>query len=157
MMAANRSTSGQSTYDCSRNRTVGWISLALGAATGLLLGLWSFDGPVSVPSWLGDYADTSRRLARLGHISLFGLGILNLLLSTELPRCALGARATRLASVAMNLGNGLMPITLFAAVVYHPVKFALPLPALAVTLALVVTAFGVCTVRGKDIGRKDQS
>jgi len=121
------------------------------------MGLWSFDGPVGIPSWLGDYADTPRRLVRLGHISFFGLGILNLLLATELPRIALGNRATRWASTAMNLGNVLLPITLFTSAVYHPVKYVLPLPALAVTLALVVTAFGVCTARWKDSNRKDPS
>src|SRR5947209_10364331 len=61
------------------NRRVGWVSTCLGAATGLILGLWSFDGPFAVPGWLGAYDQTGRRLARLGHIAFFGLGILNIL------------------------------------------------------------------------------
>ena len=60
--------------------------MAVGIATGLVMGLWSFDGPVPVPAWLGEYGDTPRRLARLGHIAFLGLGILNLLLDHELPR-----------------------------------------------------------------------
>ena len=51
------------------NRAVGWSSLALGAVTGLILGRWSFDGPMAMPEWLGDHGDTPRRLARLGHIA----------------------------------------------------------------------------------------
>ena len=48
------------------NRTIGWASLAVGIATGLVMGLWSFDGPLPPPAWLGEYGDTPRRLyARL--------------------------------------------------------------------------------------------
>ena len=124
------------------NRTVGWSSLALGAITGLILGLWSFDGPVTVPQMLGDYADTSRRLARLGHIAFFGLGILNLLIARELPASALRTAQRRIVSLAMNLGNLLLPPTLFAAAAYRPLKYVMPGPALAVTLALILAAYG---------------
>ena len=123
------------------NRVVGWASLAVGAGTGLILGLWSFDGPFAVPDWLGDYGDTSRRLARLGHIAFFGLGILNLLLARELPGLKDGAR--RIAAHTMNFGNVFLPLTLFAAAAWHPLKYLMPLPASAVFVALAVTAMGV--------------
>ena len=126
------------------NRTVAWASLALGALSGLVLGTWSFDGPVEVPAWLGDYGDTSRRLARLAHISLFGLGILNLLVVRELPRCALRNREKLTASIAMNFGNMFLPLTLIAAAIYHPMQYAMSVPSLSVTLALVITTYGVC-------------
>jgi len=111
-------------------------------ATGLVMGLWSFDGPLSVPAWLGDYDDTSRRLARLGHIAFIGLGILNILLARELPAVVPAARR-RLASVAMNAGNVLMPITLFAAAAYRPAKYALAIPSLLVFVALTLVAWSV--------------
>ncbi len=116
------------------------MSLAVGAGTGLILGLWSFDGPMLVPVWIGEYGDTSRRMVRLGHIAFFGLGILNILLARELPR--LSDRAGRIASPAMNFGNVFLPLTLFAAAAYPPLKYLLPLPALGVFLALVAAAFG---------------
>ncbi len=56
------------------NRIVAWASISAGAGTGLIMGLWSFAGPVPVPEVLGEYTDVSRRLARLGHIAFFGLG-----------------------------------------------------------------------------------
>ncbi len=123
------------------NRTIGWVSLALGAATGLTLGLWSFDGPMAVPAWIGEYGDTSRRMLRLGHIAFFGLGILNILLARELPR--LSARTRRIASPTMNFGNVFLPLTLFAAAAYSPLKYLLPFPALAVFLALAAVALGL--------------
>ncbi|MBT5874026.1 MAG: hypothetical protein HOH43_11465 [Candidatus Latescibacteria bacterium] len=107
------------------------------------MGLWSFDGPLPVPSWLGEYGDTSRRLARLGHIACFGLGILNILIAQELPRLSLANRTRKIAANAMNLGNIFLPLTLFAAAAYHPVKYFMSLPASAVSLALVITAYGV--------------
>jgi len=94
------------------NRTVGWISLVVGIATGLVMGLWSFDGPMTTPAWLGEYGDTARRLARLGHIAFIGLGIINILIAHELPQSALNTRGRRLASRHMNFGNIVLPITL---------------------------------------------
>lgn len=130
------------------NRAVGWISLALGVFSGLVLGLWSFDGPVGVPEWLGDYGDTSRRLARLGHIAFFGLGFLNLFLARELGALKLDDGQRRAASVAMNFGNIFLPITLFAASFYHPLKYMMPMPALAVALAMTLAAWGAVRAKG---------
>lgn len=124
------------------NRTIGWWSLAAGVATGLVLGLWSFDGPLPVPAWLGAYDDTARRLARLGHIAFVGLGMLNILLARELPQSTLDDSRRRLASRAMNLGNLLLPVLLFAAAAFPPVKYALAVPATAVFLALCLAAWG---------------
>jgi hypothetical protein len=124
------------------NRSIGWASIAVGIATGLVMGLWSFDGPLPTPSWLGEYGDTSRRLARLGHIAFIGLGILNILLARELAQSSLTARGRRLASVSMNLGNVLLPITLFAAAAWHPAKYAMGLPATAVFIAMILAAWG---------------
>ncbi len=120
----------------------------MGAGTGLVMGLWSFDGPAPTPAWLGEYGDTSRRLARLGHIALFGLGILNLLLARELPHLALGVRARRTAALAMSFGNVFLPLTLFGAAAYHPVKYLMGLPASAVFLALAIGLWGVCRQGG---------
>ena len=124
------------------NRTVGWASLAVGVATGLVMGLWSFDGPLPTPVWLGAYGDTPRRLARLGHIAFIGLGTINILLARELTESSLGDPARRLASGAMNLGNVLLPITLFAAAAWRPAKYAMGLPATAVFVALSLAAWG---------------
>jgi hypothetical protein len=124
------------------NRFVGWTCIAVGVATGLVLGLWSFDGPVDVPRWIGSYEDTSRRLVRLGHIAFLGLGILNLLLSRELPGSSLGPRAKRVASVSMNFGNIFLPLTLFASGAYRPLKIFMAPPAISVFVALVLVTYG---------------
>jgi hypothetical protein len=117
--------------------------MVVGATTGLIMGLWSFNGPMETPTWIGEYGDVSRRLARLGHIAFFGLGMINVLLARELTRASLNTVAHRAASVTMNFGNIFLPLTLFAAAAYHPAKYLLPVPATSVTVALIITAYAV--------------
>jgi hypothetical protein len=125
-----------------RNRVVGWTSLAVGVGVGLVLGLWSFDGPLKPPAWIGEYGDTSRRLVRLGHIAFIGLGLIDILIERELVRSALGGRSRAVASWSMAVGNVLLPVTLFGAAIYLPVKWVMGLPASLVFLALLLAAFG---------------
>jgi hypothetical protein len=139
------------------NRRVGWVSACVGVATGMTMGLWSFDGPLAPPDWLGEYGDTARRLARLGHIAFFGLGILDILLAHELGRSALGPRGKGLASWAMILGNIFLPLTLFASAWYRPIKYAMGAPVLAVFVALVLAAYGACAGAGTEGGRNDDN
>lgn len=129
--------------DFNINRKVGWVSLVVGAVTGLIMGLWSFDGPVSVPQVVGDYDALSRRLIRLGHIACFGLGILNILIARELPQAALADNTKKLASRAMNFGNIFLPTTLFAGATIRPAKYLMSFPAVAITVALIITAYGL--------------
>jgi len=124
------------------NRRIGWTSLAVGVGTGLVMGMWSFDGPMGVPEWLGAYDSVGRRLARLGHIAFIGLGILDILLAWELPRLGLAPGAKRAAARLMIVGNVLLPPTLFAAAACRPLKFALPVGAISVFVSLVIAARG---------------
>jgi|TARA_B100000315_G_C14583683_1_gene591826 hypothetical protein len=125
------------------NRSVGWWSFVFGVFSGLLMGLWSFGGPVPEPGWVGGYDDLARRFLRLGHIAFFGLGFLNLHLARALPEIALGPAWRRTASRAMNFGNITLPAGLIWAAAWEPAKYVLPLPALSVFAALIVVAVGL--------------
>lgn len=129
------------TDEFARNRQIAWAGMAVGAALGMVMGLWSFNGPMLAPSFLGDYDSTARRLARLGHIACFGLGFINLLLARELP--SLSPRSRRVAGWAMNAGNIGLPAVLLLASGWEPIKFLLPVPAACVLVALTLTAKGV--------------
>jgi hypothetical protein len=122
----------------SANARVGWFSLAIRAITGLVLGIWSFRGPVPVPDWIGRYDALPRRLLRLGHIAFFGLGILNIRFAAHLdrPRAAAFPRALG----AMTFGNVALPLTLIGAAVFEPAKHLMAVAALPVAYALVVEA-----------------
>ena len=44
--------------DCSlgrSNRAVAWTGICLGAGSGMIMGLWAFDGPLSPPARFVDY------------------------------------------------------------------------------------------------------
>ena len=56
------------------NLVSAWVGLLLGFASGALMGL-----KFHQPDWLGGYASFPRRMIRLGHISFFGLGMVNLM------------------------------------------------------------------------------
>lgn len=124
------------------SRAIALTSLLLGAVSGLVIGLWSFGGPLPEPAWIGGYSDLPRRLIRLAHIALFALGMINLMLARQHAGFDLPARTTRLALAAMNFGNLLMPTLLFATVFLPEVKYLLALPALAVSIALAIAAYG---------------
>lgn len=121
---------------------MGWSSIAVGIATGLVIGLWSFDGPVATPAWIGEYTDTSRRLLRLGHIAFIGLGLLSILLADELGRSSLSARGRELASRLMVAGNVFLPVLLVGAAAWRPLKYLMGLPATCVFVAMVLAAWG---------------
>ncbi len=128
--------------DADFSRAIALTSLFLGAASGLVIGLWSFGGPLPEPAWVGGYSELPRRLIRLGHIALFALGMINLMLARQHAGFGLPERTTRLALAAMNIGNLLMPALLFATVFLPAMKYLLAAPALAVTLALAIAAHG---------------
>jgi hypothetical protein len=138
--AAFRSTGAEGPPGLEPNRRIAWAVMSVGALTGLVMGLWSFDGPVPVPGWLGEYGSTARRLVRLGHIACFGIGILNLLLVAEAEKKPSMTPGLRWASRCMNLGNIGLPLGLFAAAVVSPLKYAMAVPATAVTVALLLVA-----------------
>ena len=50
-----------------------WIGIFLGFIAGAVIGLFFHD-----ENWMGGYSSWRRRMARLGHISFFGIALINL-------------------------------------------------------------------------------
>src|SRR5215471_5817286 len=87
------------------NLIAAWLGILFGFASGLALGLF-----FQRDDWLGGYASLKRRLYRLGHISCFGLGAVNLFFYfTALSLPAVG-RALAIAAWAFIAGAISMPI-----------------------------------------------
>ena len=55
------------------NFLAAWLWILAGLVTGTVIGLFFHD-----PDWMGGYGSWRRRMMRLGHISFFGTGFLNL-------------------------------------------------------------------------------
>ena len=130
--------------DPSLNRAVGFASLLLGVASGMILGLWSFGGQIPVPESIGDYGDLPRRFLRLGHIAFFGLGLINLAVAGHWRRLELGRPAARRALKFMNLGNLGLPPLLLAAAWQPALLYLMPIPVACVFAALALCALGAC-------------
>lgn len=122
------------------NRAIGFTSLLIGVASGMIIGLWSFGGPVPIPDSIGDYSELPRRFLRLGHIAFFGLGLINLAIAGHCGQLNFSPEAQRRVLTLINLGNiGLPPLLLAAA--WQPVLlYLMPLPVLCVFAALALTA-----------------
>ena len=53
----------------------------------------------------------------------------------------------------MNFGNVFLPLTLFAAAAYRPLKYAMGAPVLAILVALVLTAYAASSSKNSSEGR----
>lgn len=122
------------------NRAIGFTSLLIGVASGMIIGLWSFGGPLPVPDGIGEYSDLPRRFLRLGHIAFFGLGLINLAIAGHCGCLNFGLAARQRSLTLINLGNvGLPPLLLAAA--WQPVLlYLMPVPVLCVFAALALAA-----------------
>ncbi len=89
------------------NLLVAWVAILIGLLTGTALGLFFHD-----ESWLGGYGSWRRRLVRLGHISFFGTGLLNLAFILSVNHLHL-EKPPVVASAGFVLGAGAMPTVCF--------------------------------------------
>lgn len=118
------------------NWQAGW-ALVLGAfATGALMGLGFHR-----PDFLGGYGSFRRRLARLGHIALAALGMMNVLFSLS-PVPAAGTWQGEAASLAFVVGGVTMPAVCFLAAWREPFRHVFAVPVVALVLAVVFTLAG---------------
>lgn len=121
------------------NLVLAWLWILLGFVSGMVLGMF-FRGE----NWLGGYASFKRRMYRLGHISFFGLGAVNLLFCLTVQNFSLSAQGLGVASWMFVIGALSMPLC--CAIMANWPKahliFAVPVASLiaggALTLALIV-------------------
>lgn len=117
------------------NLYAAWIGFLLGCVAGAVTGLFFHD-----KDWLDGYDSWPRRLIRLGHISFFGIGLLNLAF-------ALTARAVGLdsglavPSALFLIGAATMPLVCYLSawrVIFRHLFFV---PALSVTSGVALFAW----------------
>jgi hypothetical protein len=92
--------------------------------------------------WLGGYGTWRRRMTRLGHVSFFGLGFVNIAFELSVSRLAL-PRDTALAaaSYSLCLGAATMPLVCYLAAWRKPFRhlFFVPVAAVAAGVLTLVT------------------
>ena len=119
------------------NILVGWIAMLSGAVSGAILGLFFHR-----EHWAGGYGSFRRRLMRLGHISFFGIGFLNVLFGLTLKVVALPTMHSRVASAGFLVAVVAMPACCFLAAWKKPLRHLFPIPVIAVLAGIVPVLLG---------------
>ena len=122
------------------NLFIAWIWMLLGFVSGAILGsFFHRDG------WLGGYASFRRRMYRLGHISFFGLALMNLMFYVTVREAALAGPLITWASRGFLLGALTMPVccALMAHVPGTRLLFAVPVISLISASTLTIAALAV--------------
>ncbi len=89
------------------NLQIAWCAILLGLITGAGAGLFFHR-----ENWLGGYASWRRRMTRLGHVSFFGTGFLNLAFVLSVRYLGL-EYPPAVASIAFAVGALTMPAVCF--------------------------------------------
>jgi len=108
----------------SANVWAAWIGILLGMLSGTVQGLFFYS-----EHWLGAPGSWARRLARLGHISFFGVAFLNLAYADSV-RLFGAASHVPLASMLLIADAVLMPLVCYLAAWRKPLRHLFPLPVL---------------------------
>ena len=122
------------------NLLAAWIGILLSFVSGMVLGLFFHR-----EGWLGGYASFRRRMYRLAHISLFGLGAVNLFFWLTVKALLVSGPLIAVASWAFVVGAITMPICSVAMAHFQKAHaiFAVPVVSLLVGGALtLVLVFG---------------
>lgn len=115
----------------------GWLDMLAGILSGAVVGLFFYRD-----EWMGGYGSWRRRLTRLGHISFFGLGFLNLLFAATSSQLLLGRLSLRIASAGLIAGAITMPICCFLSAWRKPLRHLFPIPVVALTAGIVAILAG---------------
>lgn len=115
----------------------GWLGMLAGVLSGAVIGLMFHRD-----DWMGGYGSYRRRLTRLGHISFFGLGFLNLLFAATSAQLSLRSNHLAIASWALVGGAITMPVCCFLSAWRKPLRHFFPVPVLSVTAGILAILIG---------------
>lgn len=119
------------------NLVGGWLGMLTGVFCGAILGLFFHQ-----EDWMGGYGSHRRRLTRLGHISFFGLGFLNLIFVATAGLLNLHSRNLGIASMGLIVAAITMPICCFLTAWKKPFRHLFPIPVLAAATGILAVLIG---------------
>ena len=116
-----------------------WIGVLAGFVSGALIGL-----KFHREDWLGGYTSHRRRMLRLGHISFFGLAVINVMFHSVAGHFAAGHAAVTVASWAFVVGALTMPVACALVAWSTRWKDVFVLPVSSLLLGAVLTLWELC-------------
>lgn len=102
-----------------------WLGILLGFIAGAVIGLF-FDKD----EWAGGYSSWQRRMTRLGHISFFGIALINLAYAMSVRVFQIHL-STALPSYLFLTGAITMPLICFLSAYKKPFRHLFPIPVIA--------------------------
>jgi len=115
------------------NLLAGWLGILFGVLSGAIIGLFFHRD-----DWMGGYDSYPRRLTRLGHISFFGLGFVNILFGLTIVVLRLDDTHVAAASWCLLLGAVTMPACCFLSAWRKPLRHLFPIPVVSVLLGVLL-------------------
>ena len=109
-----------------------WIGILLGFVAGAILGLFFHDD-----NWMGGYSSWRRRMARLGHISFFGIALINLIYSLSITVFKIQI-PTPYASHLFVAGAITMPLICFLSAYQKNFRHLFPVPVLCLVAGTLI-------------------
>jgi hypothetical protein len=120
------------------NLLAAWLGILLGFLSGMGLGLFFHRD-----DWLGGYGSFKRRLYRLGHISLFALGLANLCFYFTAREFSGPALGLAIASWAFILGAVAMPLCCLVTAHFPAGRLCFGVPVLSLVLGGALTILAI--------------
>ncbi|MCK4998086.1 MAG: hypothetical protein KAS23_01075 [Anaerohalosphaera sp.] len=116
--------------DWTINVYAGWLSMFLGCVAGAVVGMFFYK-----EDFLGGYTSWRRRMVRLGHISFFGIGIINILCG--LTAKVLGwSEVPLLTSILLIVAAVAMPMVCYLSAIKGVFRHLFFVPAGSVMIAI---------------------
>ena len=119
-----------------------WGWMAFGIFVGLIIGMWSFDGPAPTPKIVGDYDSCARRLIRLGHVAFIMLPLISMTYASQIGATTLTEEHKMLAVKLCWFGMVGVPTTCMSGAFLRPTKYLMAFPAISFFVCLVFMAVG---------------
>jgi len=116
---------------------IGWTAMFLGVVVGAVIGLFFHK-----VDWAGGYDSFRRRMLRLGHISFFGLGFINLMFGLTLQATTFPIPHIEIASLGFLIGVVTMPLCCFLSAWKKPFRHLFPIPVLGVLVGITLILYG---------------
>lgn len=115
----------------------GWLGMLLGVVSGAVIGLFFHR-----EDWMGGYASYRRRLTRLGHISFFGLALVNFCFAFTQSVTPLAAPWSVIALWSFITGAATMPTVCFLSAWRKPFRHLFFIPVGGVLVGVLCELFG---------------
>lgn len=93
--------------------------------------------------WMGGYSSFRRRMVRLGHISFFGLGFINLMFFFSMRAVEIPLFEARLASLCFILGVITMPLCCFLTAWRKPLRHLFSVPVTSLLIGIIALLAGL--------------